>query len=135
VYIGIVALLIGVLLLGFVRSFRCGIRLDDIGVEVRTTYATRRWRWESIERARVLDRPVRGSPYLAGIERISHREDRYYVLVVLTFTDGSDLRLYGLRFVASEPSDSAWVDGAVREINQTLSARRGESGASRPTPR
>jgi Bacterial PH domain len=134
-YIVIGALFIGFLGIGLVRSFGVAIVLTDEGVEVRTTYATKRWAWDSIERARALDKEVRTSPYVFGVAKMAHREERTKVYPILDLVNGRDVRLYGLQTVANDLEDSEWIDDAVLTINRTIAARRGEPDPSAARPR
>lgn len=135
VYLAVGALLIGFLGIGLVRSFMVGIVLTDEGVEVRTTYSTRRWAWDSIERARAHDSDVRTSPYVAGVAKLTHRDERTKVYPILDLVNGRDVRLYGMQMVASNLEDSAWIDEAILAINRTIAARRGRPDPSVATPR
>jgi hypothetical protein len=124
VYLGIVAVGIGLLAIGFVRSFAAGIYLDKGGVVAKTTYSTKHWKWESLDRADSLDSISRNraSGYLGN--SFSRGNERVRVVPVLYLTRGVENRLYGLKFVSTTPYDSEWVDDAITEINRRVELRR-----------
>ncbi len=123
-YVGIVSAGLVVLLVGLVRSFRIGIALDDDGVVARTTYATKRWRYDDLRGARLLDREVPTRRQYAG--RLTLHEERTRLLPVLVRRDGLDFRLYGLKvFVSGYRGQDYWLTDAVREINERIERRRG----------
>lgn len=126
-YAGLLGGLIAVLLVGFVRSFRAGIEVDDDGVVVRTTYATKRWRFDELRGARLLDRdlPVRQQYFGA----LHPREERTRLVPVLVLRNGLDVRLYGLKVIGVGYLAQHWLPDAVEEINGRIALRRG-----RPTP-
>lgn len=141
VYMGLVGFLAAFLAVGFVRAFRTGITLTDQGVVVRTTYSTKLWRWQQVERARAIDHNTRGGPFFmgaslnGGIGRGVPHEQRMHVVPMLYLTNGRDYRLYGLRIVASTVDDSEWIDGAIQEINRRVAQMRsGGTGPARSTP-
>jgi hypothetical protein len=135
VYMACVVVLICFFAIGFVRSFRAGIRLTDDGVEVRTTYSTKQWPWDSIEHARAHDRVMRQSPYLAGLQKVTHHDERTKTYPILDLTNGLDARLYGLSIVANDLDASSWIGKAVIAINRTVALRRGEPDPSEVRPR
>jgi hypothetical protein len=135
IYMVIVVLFIGFLGIGFVRSFRVGIRLTDEGVEVRTTYSTRSWPWDAIKRARAHDRAVMQSQLVGGFMMVARREERTRIHPILDLTNGRDARLYGLQMVTADVRAASWIDEAVIEINRIVAARRGDPDPSTPRPR
>jgi hypothetical protein len=123
VYIGIVVLVIAFLAIGFVRAFSTGIYVGDAGVVVKTTYSTKHWALESLERAASLDSVAVGSAlYISST--LKRAEERTRMVPVLYRADGLDDRLYGLRMVSTSLHDGQWIDDAVAEINRRLELRR-----------
>lgn len=120
VYEGVVAFFIALVAVGLVRSRRVGITLTDVGVVTRTTYATKRFDWTRLRHARTIDRPTRTStsPFVP----VPIKEPHVKVIPVLEFTNGRDLRLYGLQTVSEFVYDN-WVYEAVLAINEHLEQR------------
>jgi hypothetical protein len=131
----IVVALMAFFAVGFVRSFGAGIRLTEEGVEVHTTYSTKTWAWDTIERAHATDREVRHSPYVVGAQKLVHQDQRSRILLILDLTNGHDARLYGIQMVTSSFEASSWINHAVIAINRTVALRRGDPDPSAPRPR
>jgi hypothetical protein len=126
-YIIIVVAGIALLTVGLVRAFATGIYVGDGGVVAKTTYSTKHWTWETLERAGSLDSVSRGGPLYLG-NSFSRGNERMRVVPVLYLTNGIDNRLYGLRIMSTSPYDSQWIDNAITEINGRIERRHNANG-------
>jgi len=134
VYMAVVAAFALYMVVAIVRSLRSGIVLDDRGVTVRGSFATRRYRWEQLREAGIQDR-AHTTRAPAGFTLSRGQPDtRVVILPTLRLTSGKIVLLYGARVTLSKPDSSNWVDEAVREINRRLEAHR-QQGDAAPTPR
>lgn len=124
VYIGVTGVGIAIIAIGFARAFGAGIYVGDGGVVAKTTYSTKHWNWETLDRASSLDTESRGGPLYLG-NSFSRGHERIRVVPILYFTNGLNYRLYGLKIVTTSPYDGQWLDDAVAEINRRLELRRG----------
>jgi hypothetical protein len=124
VYMGIVVVVILVALIAFVRAFRVGITVDDVGVTAKTTWSTKRFRWDEISEAEAHDRSV----VVTGRALVPTRRgatQRVEVLPILTMANtGRRLRIHGLKATISSSYARNWLDDAIHEINDRLQERR-----------
>jgi hypothetical protein len=136
-YLGVDAVLATIAAIGLVRAFRVGITLDDAGVTVRTTFATRSWPWDEIRSARTLDRVSRGGALglFGGITL--NNDGHVQLLPTITLRSGDVVRFYALRLTVRTRYDSTWADDAMSEITRRAAARRGGvvDFGPRPPPR
>lgn len=133
VYMAIVSIGALVLLVGAVRSLRIGFYLDDNGLTTRTSYSTRSWRYDEIDRAYTSDRATRGRPMRYVGFTMKHME-RIQIVPSLKLANGVTVVLRGLHTATSDLVGANWVDDAVIEINRRLASHRDERGPVRPRP-
>lgn len=135
-YMGVAAAGIAVLLTGAVRAWRIGIYLDDVGVVVRTTYSTRSWKWQELERVGTLDMVSRGGPMGVAAATTQRREPRTIIIPVFRLVGRNPVPVRGLKITTTTPQHANWLDTSLREVNRAIEEHRTapEAGAASPTP-
>jgi hypothetical protein len=129
VYMALAGVALGVMLVGFVRSFRIGFIVDDVGVTARSALATKTYRFAEIERAEAVDREARQAPSTVTFSRTPGGGDaRVHILAVLWLRNGKRVAFPGLRITSgAHNAVDNWVDDAMREANYRLKQLRGEA--------
>jgi Bacterial PH domain len=132
VYMGILSLVVLAALVGFVRSFRVGIEVNDDGVTARTTFATRRFAWDEIVEAQAVDRAIRTTGR-SLVPMTPNAMKMIQVVPVLRLTNGRRVRLQGLQAHIESDTFTNWLDDAIVEINNRLEERHGLGSGAAPT--
>lgn len=128
VYMAVLSVVTLGLAVCLVRAFRVGIVLTADGVVARTTFSTKSFPWDDIDRALAKDRhPMApGRNFVASFQ--SQSQQRLQVIPQLRLTSGKVVRLYGLQISIPNPTSPNWVDEAIGEINRRLEMRRDALG-------
>lgn len=135
IYVAVVVLALCVDVVGLVRCLRLGITLDDRGVTVRTTYTTRTYAWDTIERAETVDRLARQPPSSITASRRPGGTERFHVLGVLWLRNGKRVAFPGLRqTVGVHTGPGLWLDEAMLEANRRVKELRSDPDAEGPKP-
>jgi hypothetical protein len=133
VYLAIDVLGMAVALIGLVRSARIGFTLDDKGLTVRTTYATRSWPWKDIASARTLDRVSRGGTLGLFGGSVRSPEQAIQMLPTITLVSGDVIRFYALRMTVRTTYATTWVDDALIAVTRRAQAFHGTGEDTPPT--
>lgn len=125
-YEAVVAALVAFVGVGFYRARHVGITLTGEGVVSRTTYATKRFAWDSLVRARALEHAGARTMRSAVVPTFGKFDPPVRVVPMLELANGKALRLYGLQTIVASDDYDDWVLDAVTAINERLSELRGK---------
>lgn len=132
-YMSIVGAGVVVLLGGMVRSLRMGISLTPDRVVVRTTFSTKSWKWDELERVESIDVTSRGGPMGIGTYTTQRTEPRTLITPVFRPVRGAPVVVRGLRVATSSPNDANWLDDALHEVNRAIAEHRTAPGTGGAT--
>jgi hypothetical protein len=127
-YMAVLALVAVGLVVCLVRALRVGIVLSESGVIARTTFSTKSFAWDTIDRAVAKDRRPMSTGRAFVPAFTSQSQQRIQVIPQLRLTSGKEVRLYGLQISIPTPLSPNWVDEAISEINNRLELRRSATG-------
>ena len=124
VYIGVVAAIAVVFLIGAGRAWWIGIYLGPDGVVVRTTYAKRSWRWGELERVESIDHVSRGGPMGLAAMTIQHAEPRTTIVPVFRPVGKTPVPVRGLKVSTTTPEHPNWLDESLQQVNRAIAEHR-----------